>query len=63
MQDYTWQEFVLYDADLTFAEAQRYYYRAGVLLSLFFILKSTDMHHENIIVSGEYKLLKKRRQY
>lgn len=57
MQDYTWQEFVLYDADLTFAEAQRYYYRAGVLLSLFFILKSTDMHHENIIVSGEYPMI------
>ncbi len=55
--DHSWQEFVIHTPDLTMEGAQKYYYRAGVLLSLLFLLRSTDIHFENIIVSGEYPII------
>jgi len=38
-------------------EARRYYQRAGVLLGILYALDATDIHHENIIASGEYPIL------
>lgn len=43
--------------DLTMEGARNYYYRSGVLLSVLFLLRSTDIHFENIIVSGEYPIV------
>ena len=45
-----WQECVQYEGELSNKEAEEYYYKCGQFLSLFYILGTTDMHFENVIV-------------
>ncbi|WP_314065346.1 type 2 lanthipeptide synthetase LanM family protein [uncultured Vagococcus sp.] len=52
--DYTWQEFIEHSNCLSFEEVQNYYYRAGCYLGVFYLLKSFDLHYENLIAMGEY---------
>ena len=52
-----WVEFVEHLPCRDRDEARRYYERAGMLLSLFYVLEGTDCHHQNIIASGEYPVL------
>ncbi len=39
------------------AGAERYFHRAGLLLALSYVLRSTDFHFENLIARGEYPML------
>lgn len=54
---HSWQELVIHKPNLSIKEANRYYYRAGVLLSILFSVRGSDIHHENIIASGEYPII------
>lgn len=54
---YSWQEYIEYSECSTLEGAQRFYYRAGVYLAIFYFFNSTDMHHENIICNGEYPII------
>lgn len=47
---YGWQEYIEYEGKLSNQEAKEYYYKCGQFLGLFYILGSTDLHFENIIV-------------
>lgn len=52
-----WAAYVERSALESEGEAARHYYRrAGGLLSLFYILRATDFHDENVIASGEYPI-------
>ena len=51
--DYGWQEFIEYDECESLTQIHSFYYRIGVYLAVFYLLSSTDMHHENLIANGE----------
>jgi type 2 lantibiotic biosynthesis protein LanM len=38
-------------------DVQAYYYRAGMLLCLIYVLEGTDCHQENLIAAGEHPVL------
>lgn len=54
---YGWVEFIETAPCKNAEESSRYYQRCGMLLCLAYILNSTDLHHENIISSGENPVL------
>ncbi len=56
-QDYGWAEFVEHTAASNEAERARFYRRSGMLLCLFYVLDSTDVHFENLIAAGEQPVL------
>lgn len=47
---YGWQEYIKYEGKLNDKEAKEYYYKCGQFLGLFYVLGTTDMHFENVIV-------------
>ncbi len=49
-QKYHWQEFVNYEAINSEKELSQYYYKAGVVLCISYLLNSSDFHYENLIV-------------
>ncbi len=55
-KDYGWQEFVEADGEMSKEVAEKYFYRCGSCLAIFYALGATDMHFENIIVSHGYPL-------
>ena len=54
---YGWVEFVNYSSCQTKEEVCNYYERVGILLCWLYLLESTDLHHENLIASGEHPVL------
>jgi type 2 lantibiotic biosynthesis protein LanM len=50
-------EFVEHSAPANGAERIRFYHRSGMLLCLFYVLGSTDVHSENLIAAGEHPVL------
>ncbi|MBG0964204.1 type 2 lanthipeptide synthetase LanM family protein [Bacillus sp. SRB1LM] len=54
--DYGYQEFISGSECNTQQEVENFYYRQGGYIALFYILNSTDFHHENIIADGEYPI-------
>ncbi|WP_417941112.1 type 2 lanthipeptide synthetase LanM [Flavobacterium sp. RS13.1] len=56
-KDYGWLEFVAYESVNSGEELQEYYYKAGALLAISFLLGSKDCHYENIISSGKNPIL------
>jgi type 2 lantibiotic biosynthesis protein LanM len=52
--DYGWQEFIETRECKDIKEVDKFYYRAGCHLAIFYIFNSGDMHYENIITDGEY---------
>ena len=52
--EYGWQQYGTPTMCHSFEEIQRYYYRVGCYLGVFYILCTTDMHNENIIAHGEW---------
>lgn len=54
---HSWQESIEHKGCEDIDEARAYYYRSGVLLSLMYVLRSYDMHHENVIAHGEYPIV------
>jgi type 2 lantibiotic biosynthesis protein LanM len=53
---YGWSEFVTAQPCTSEEEVARFYERQGGYLALFYALKATDMHHENLIASGEHPI-------
>ena len=51
---YGWMEYIEHAACTTFTEVHSYYQRCGLLICLFYVLGSTDMHYENLIAQGAY---------
>lgn len=49
---YGWSEAVFANACSSEGEVKQFYIRLGGMLALFFILGTTDMHHENVIACG-----------
>ncbi|PXY46689.1 type 2 lanthipeptide synthetase LanM [Flavobacterium hydrophilum] len=56
-ENYGWLEFVTYEPVNSPEEFQEYYYKAGILLAISFLLGSKDCHYENIIASGKNPIL------
>ena len=54
---YGWVEFIELVECQDNSELEEFYYRTGILLGLGYLLKATDMHHENIIAHGAYPVL------
>lgn len=54
---YGWAEFVEHCAPQSEAERARFYRRSGMLLCLFYVLGTTDVHAENLIAAGEYPVV------
>jgi len=54
---YGWEEKVYHLPCKNLEEVTRYFERAGGLLCLLYLLDGTDIHHENLIASGEYPIL------
>lgn len=50
--NYGWQEFVKASECNSEEEVQKYYYRIGVLLCLFYAIGTQDIHCENLILQG-----------
>ena len=53
-QTYGWQEYIESDICNSEKEVENFYYKMGVYAAIFFILKATDLHMDNIICKGEY---------
>lgn len=53
-KDHGWQEEIKYKNCENEKEVERYFYRIGMSLSLFHLFHTDDMHHENLMVHGEY---------
>ncbi|MEG9296002.1 type 2 lanthipeptide synthetase LanM family protein [Mangrovibacillus sp. Mu-81] len=49
---YGWQQFIEPKACLNKDEVHQYYFRMGALIAVFHLLRTNDMHYENIIASG-----------
>ncbi|WP_157820046.1 type 2 lanthipeptide synthetase LanM [Macrococcoides caseolyticum] len=56
-ENYCWEECIINLECQSEDDALSYYYKAGKILGLFYILNSYDMHHENIIASGKYPVI------
>ena len=52
-----WVEEVAFRKCEDLSEVDRYYHRAGMLVSLLYIMEASDAHHENLIACGEYPVL------
>ncbi|NES81797.1 MAG: type 2 lantipeptide synthetase LanM [Moorea sp. SIO2B7] len=56
-QEYGWVEFIEHLACEDQVAVRRFYKRAGMLLSLFYLLGASDCHNSNFIANGEYPIL------
>ena len=52
-----WQSFVEYRECSSEAELEAFYYRIGALLALFYVIRSSDIHYENLIACGEHPVV------
>lgn len=52
-----WQSFVEYRECSSEAELEAFYYRIGALLALFYAIRSSDIHYENLIACGEHPVV------
>lgn len=55
--DYGWVEFVEHLPCASGSEVERFYLRQGMNLALLHALGACDIHHENLIASGEHPVL------
>ncbi|WP_424100627.1 type 2 lanthipeptide synthetase LanM family protein [Moorena producens] len=56
-QGYGWVEFIEQQPCENQAAVQRFYHRAGMLLSLLHLLGASSCDHQNVVASGEYPSL------
>jgi len=55
--NYGWAEFIKAHDCETEEEVERFYARQGYYLALLYALDAGDVHHENLLASGEYPML------
>lgn len=53
---YGWQKFVIYKECENEYEIKAHFYRIGVLIAIFNLIRSKDFHYENIIAHGEFPI-------
>ena len=53
---YGWQKFVPHEACGSRKEVRRFYWRQGAFAAIFHLLNTHDLHHGNLIASGEYPI-------
>ncbi|MCL1700128.1 type 2 lanthipeptide synthetase LanM family protein [Lysinibacillus sp. Bpr_S20] len=53
-ETYGWQEFIEHAECESLQDIEKYYYRVGILIGVFHLFGTTDMHYENLISSGEH---------
>ncbi|MEQ8537427.1 MAG: type 2 lanthipeptide synthetase LanM family protein [Coleofasciculus sp. D1-CHI-01] len=51
---YGWVEFLSASSCTTLEQLERFYWRMGGYLALFYVLEATDFHLENLIAAGEH---------
>ncbi|AOY80876.1 type 2 lanthipeptide synthetase LanM family protein [Moorena producens JHB] len=56
-QGYGWVEFIEHQPCENQAAVQRFYKRAGMLLSLLHVLGASSCDHQNVVASGEFPIL------
>lgn len=56
-QEYGWFEFIEHLPCKDKAQVKRFYKRAGILLSLFYVLGARDCNNTKIVANGEYPIL------
>ncbi|QTA85229.1 type 2 lanthipeptide synthetase LanM family protein [Desulfonema magnum] len=56
-KNYGWMEYAGYQLFEPGDESLGYYYRAGMLLCLIYVLGGSDFQHENVMVCGKYPVL------
>ncbi len=56
-QGYGWVEYIPQQPCLEQAEVNKFYKRAGMLLSLLYVLGAKNCHAENVIANGQYPVL------
>lgn len=56
-EDYGWEEKVENTSCHDLVEVERCFQRIGMYLCLVYLLNGTDIHYENIIISGEHPIL------
>lgn len=54
---YGWVEYIRHETCASEEERHRFYRRAGMLLALFGLLGTTDVHAENLIAAGEHPVM------
>lgn len=54
---YGWQKFISYEKCTSENEAETYFYKVGAILAILNVLKTTDIHSENIIASKDNPIL------
>lgn len=54
---YGWCEFVDYKSCSSMQELKRYYKRMGIIICVNYILRTNDLHYENIIANGEFPII------
>jgi type 2 lantibiotic biosynthesis protein LanM len=55
--DYGWVEYLAHLPCVDESAAERFYFRAGMLLCLLYATRATDCHHENLVAHGEQPTL------
>lgn len=50
--EYGWQEFIIAKDCKDKDDVHKYYYRMGAYIAIFHLLRSNDMHYENVIACG-----------
>ncbi len=56
-QEYGWVEYIDQQPCLEEVEVKNFYHRAGMLLSLLYVLGAKNCHGENVIANGQYPVL------
>jgi len=51
-EEYGWQQFIFPQECISEQEVQAYYFRMGANIAIFHLLRTSDMHYENILASG-----------
>ncbi|MFR4162076.1 MAG: type 2 lanthipeptide synthetase LanM [Paraclostridium sordellii] len=54
---YGWQDYINHTMCKSQEEVEHYFYSTGELLSVLYLLNSSDMHYENLICHGKYPVL------
>ena len=49
---YGWQEYIDYSGVMSKMQAKEYYKKCGIFLCIFYVLGTTDIHFENVIVNN-----------
>lgn len=56
MNSYGWQEFIYGKECRSEEEVKAYFYRFGIIIAIFILIRAKDFHYENMVACGEYPI-------